>query len=47
MQKGVTAREHITGGQKVMEAGINLAAFVMPGLAGKNRELSKKRFGNN
>jgi len=42
MKKGVTAAEHIDGGQKVMKAGINLAAFTMPGLAGNNKELSKK-----
>jgi len=42
MQKGVTCEEHIEGGQKVMQAGINLAAFVMPGLAGKNGELAEK-----
>lgn len=42
MQKGVTAAEHIEGGQKVMKAGINLAAFAMPGLAGKNKELAEK-----
>ena len=42
MKKGVTAEEHIEGGQKVKQAGINLAAFVMPGLAGKNRELTEK-----
>ena len=42
MQKGVTGEEHIAGGQKVMQAGINLAAFVMPGLAGKDRELAEK-----
>jgi len=42
MQKGVTAREHIEGGQKVMEAGINLAAFIMPGLAGKDEKLSER-----
>ncbi len=42
MQKGVTAAEHIEGGQKVMKAGINLATFVMPGLAGKNEELAEK-----
>lgn len=40
MQKGVTSREHISGGQKIIEAGINLAAFVMPGLAGDNKALS-------
>jgi radical SAM superfamily enzyme YgiQ (UPF0313 family) len=42
MQKGVTAEEHIEGGQKVIQAGINLAAFVMPGLAGRNGELAEK-----
>jgi radical SAM superfamily enzyme YgiQ (UPF0313 family) len=42
MQKGVTAREHIEGGQRVMEAGINLAAFIMPGLAGKDEKLSER-----
>ncbi len=42
MQKGVTAAEHIEGGQKVMKAGINLATFIMPGLAGKNGELAEK-----
>ncbi len=42
MQKGVTATEHIEGGQKVMKAGINLAAFIMPGLAGKDGGLAEK-----
>jgi len=42
MQKGVTGEEHIEGGQKVIQAGINLAAFVMPGLAGKDEELAEK-----
>jgi len=40
MRKGVTQKDHIKGGQKVLEAGINYAAFVMPGLGGKR--LSKK-----
>ncbi len=35
MQKGVTAEEHIIGGKKVVESGIYLASFVMPGLGGK------------
>jgi len=35
MRKGVSQKEHIEGGQKVIEAGINYAAFVMPGLGGK------------
>lgn len=42
MQKGVTAEEHIEGGRKVAQAGINLAVFVIPGLAGKNGELAEK-----
>ena len=42
MQKGVTAGEHIDGGQRVIKAGIALAAFVMPGLAGRNEELAEK-----
>ncbi|MHC1635827.1 MAG: radical SAM protein [Candidatus Methanospirareceae archaeon] len=37
MRKGVTAEEHVIGGKKVMGAGINLAAFIMPGLGGKDR----------
>ncbi len=42
MRKGVTAEEHIDGGRKVMESGIHLAAFVMPGLAGNNTHLSQE-----
>jgi hypothetical protein len=42
MRKGATKKEHISGGQKMMAAGIRLAAFVMPGLAGNNREMSTK-----
>lgn len=42
MRKGATMKEHISGGQKMMAAGISLAAFVMPGLAGNNREMSTK-----
>ena len=42
MKKGAKKSEHISGGQKIMGAGINMAAFVMPGLAGENRELAKK-----
>jgi len=45
MKKGVEKKEHILGGQKIMGSGINMAAFVMPGLAGKNSELSKKHIG--
>ena len=35
MDKGVTAEEHISGGRKVVEAGISLSEYVMPGLGGK------------
>ena len=35
MQKGVTAEKHINGGRKVVEAGISLCEYVMPGLGGK------------
>ena len=35
MEKGCTAENHITGGQKVKEAGISLCEYVMPGLGGK------------
>ena len=36
MEKGVTAEEHIRGGRRVMEAGISLCEYVMPGLGGKS-----------
>jgi len=36
MQKGVTAKEHISGGRKVVESGISLSEYIMPGLGGKN-----------
>lgn len=42
MKKGATQREHISGGEKLMAAGIQMAAFVMPGLAGRDRERSAK-----
>jgi len=35
MDKGVTAREHILGGQQVVRSGISLSEYVMPGLGGK------------
>lgn len=35
MCKGVTAGEHIEAGRKVIESGMGLIAFVMPGLGGK------------
>ncbi len=36
MQKGVTSREQIEGGRKVIEAGLGFVAFVMPGLGGQH-----------
>lgn len=42
MEKGATAEGHVQGGLKLKEAGIRMAAFVMPGLAGANRDLSRK-----
>ena len=35
MQKGVTAEEHIAGGRKIVESGISLSEYVMPGLGGR------------
>jgi len=35
MDKGVTAEEHIRGGRRIMEAGVSLCEYVMPGLGGK------------
>jgi radical SAM superfamily enzyme YgiQ (UPF0313 family) len=35
MQKGVTAEEHIKGGRKIVESGISLSEYVMPGLGGR------------
>ena len=35
VQKGVTAEEHIRGGKKVVESGISLSEYVMPGLGGR------------
>lgn len=37
VQKGVTAEEHIEGGKKVVESGISLCEYVMPGLGGRSR----------
>jgi histone acetyltransferase (RNA polymerase elongator complex component) len=42
MNKGVTGDEHIDAGRKLREAGIQVAAFVMPGLGGGDQYLSKK-----
>ncbi len=35
MQKGVTADEHVKAGTKIVESGMYLVEFVMPGLGGK------------
>jgi radical SAM superfamily enzyme YgiQ (UPF0313 family) len=35
MEKGVSAEEHIRAGRQVMEAGISLSEYVMPGLGGR------------
>jgi hypothetical protein len=42
MKKGVSKKQHISGGRKLMDAGILMAAFVMPGLAGAGRERAEK-----
>ena len=35
IRKGVTAKEHVEGGTKVVKSGISLCEYVMPGLGGK------------
>lgn len=35
MQKGINAEEHIRSGRKVIEGGISLSEYVMPGLGGR------------
>jgi len=35
MKKGVTAQKHIEAGQKIIEAGMELSEYVMPGLGGQ------------
>lgn len=35
IRKGVTAAEHIEGGQKVIAAGISLSEYIIPGLGGE------------
>lgn len=35
VKKGVTAEQHIEGGKKVIEAGMTLSEYIMPGLGGK------------
>lgn len=42
MKKGVTHKEHVSGCRKLLAAGIRVAAFVMPGLAGTNHRLAER-----
>jgi hypothetical protein len=42
MKKGVTRAEHLEGIRRAMDAGLECAVFVMPGLAGSNPEESKQ-----
>ncbi len=35
IRKGVTAKDHIEGGRKVVESGISLSEYIMPGVGGK------------
>lgn len=35
IKKGVTAAEHIEGGKRIVESGISLSEYVIPGLGGK------------
>jgi len=35
MDKGVTAKDHVVGGKKIVESGISLSEYVMPGLGGR------------
>jgi len=35
VKKGVTARDHITGGRKIIDAGMELSEYYMPGLGGE------------
>jgi uncharacterized Fe-S cluster-containing MiaB family protein len=41
MKKGVKRAEHLEAGRKMVDAGIGIAAFIMPGLAGGNRTKSE------
>ena len=42
MRKGAKRTEHIAGGVKLKESGISMAAFVMTGLAGRQKEFAGK-----
>jgi len=35
IRKGVTAKEHVAGGQKIVQSGISLSEYVIPGLGGE------------
>jgi hypothetical protein len=37
VKKGVDAQTHVAGGRRVMEAGLELSVYVMPGLGGRER----------
>ncbi len=43
MKKGVTARQQVEGGRKVLAAGISLCDYLMPGLGGKDLSESHAR----
>lgn len=43
MHKGTTAEQHINGGRKVVEAGISLCEYVMPGLGGRKMSAEHAR----
>ena len=42
MKKGVSKKEHISGCRKLIDAGICIAAFVMPGLSGAEKILADR-----
>ncbi|MBN2125692.1 MAG: radical SAM protein [Deltaproteobacteria bacterium] len=42
MKKGVDREAHVAGGRRFMEAGLHMAAFIMPGLAGNDAALSRR-----
>lgn len=37
IRKGATAADHVKGGKRIVEAGISLCEYVMPGLGGRSR----------
>jgi len=43
IHKGVTAADHIAGGQKIKAAGISLCEYVIPGLGGESYSLDHAR----